>query len=367
MSKTALITGINGFIAGRTAEAFLKAGYAVRGTARKVSTTQAVVAALEQLGQIEIVEISDITAPHAFDEAVKGASTPYLWSLHHLLRLNAKKTAADCSGHPGIEHVVHLAAPIGFDQTHSPSSIVRAAVNGATEVLNAALNEPSIKSVLLMSSVTTVWSDNGGPTQTWTEADWNQAPLDVFNKLGNDTPFGTLYPASKVAAERAFWHFRDEKKPHFAMTALQPALVAGRPLVPFKEPLHSMTSIWKALTGVTVADAAWPFVQSFSDIRDVTRLILFAAEHPDVADGQRYIIADGEVPQQAVHDILRRAYPDRAVIIDEGRPGERYHLKFEWIGPRRLDTSKAVRATGQGWIAAEETVLAAAMALEPLL
>jgi nucleoside-diphosphate-sugar epimerase len=74
MSNIALITGINGFIAGRAAEAFLKAGYSVRGTTRDVASTGETVKVLEQLGRVEVVEVKDITAPHVFDESVKGVS-----------------------------------------------------------------------------------------------------------------------------------------------------------------------------------------------------------------------------------------------------------------------------------------------------
>jgi nucleoside-diphosphate-sugar epimerase len=73
-----LITGNNGFIAARTAEAFLKAGYSVRGTARAKSSARAVSDALAAYGnRVEIAEVKDITVPGAFDEALNGESS--LW------------------------------------------------------------------------------------------------------------------------------------------------------------------------------------------------------------------------------------------------------------------------------------------------
>jgi nucleoside-diphosphate-sugar epimerase len=70
-----LVTGANGYIAARTVEAFLQAGYSVRGSVRsKKSATELVEALSEYASRLEIAEVPDITVPGAFDEAVKGES-----------------------------------------------------------------------------------------------------------------------------------------------------------------------------------------------------------------------------------------------------------------------------------------------------
>lgn len=69
-----LVTGANGYIAARTVEAFLQAGHSVRGTVRSKSSAKDLVDALSQYAdRLEIVEVPDITAPGAFDGAVKGS------------------------------------------------------------------------------------------------------------------------------------------------------------------------------------------------------------------------------------------------------------------------------------------------------
>lgn len=71
--RVILVTGANGYIAGPVIEAFLKAGYAVRGTVRSKASANALIEALSQYkNDIEIVEVPDIVAPGAFDDAVKG-------------------------------------------------------------------------------------------------------------------------------------------------------------------------------------------------------------------------------------------------------------------------------------------------------
>lgn len=71
-----LVTGLNGYLGARTAEAVLKAGYPVRGTVRQVASGAAVQDALVELGYdrdlIEVVQVPDMMAPGAFDKAVAG-------------------------------------------------------------------------------------------------------------------------------------------------------------------------------------------------------------------------------------------------------------------------------------------------------
>ena len=70
-----LVTGANGFVAGRTIEVLLKAGYSVRGTVRaKVEdrARQLREALPEYADKIEVVQLSDFAVPGSCDEAVKG-------------------------------------------------------------------------------------------------------------------------------------------------------------------------------------------------------------------------------------------------------------------------------------------------------
>jgi len=74
-SKTILITGINGYIASVTALHLLRKGYAVIGTCRSRARVEGMIrgAYKEFSDRITLVEVTDMTVPGAFDEAVKGA------------------------------------------------------------------------------------------------------------------------------------------------------------------------------------------------------------------------------------------------------------------------------------------------------
>lgn len=75
--RIVLITGLNGYIATHTAAAFLRAGFAVRGTVR--NRTPALVQTLERTlkpyhkgDRFEVVEVSDIGVNGAFDRVVES-------------------------------------------------------------------------------------------------------------------------------------------------------------------------------------------------------------------------------------------------------------------------------------------------------
>jgi nucleoside-diphosphate-sugar epimerase len=105
----------------------------------------------------------------------------------------------------------------------------------------------------------------------------------------------------------------------------------------------------------------------YVDVRDVARLVIFGAEHPEKADGQRFITASARSPAQAVADILRKQYPERRDIIKEGTPGEGYAEGYVQKGGVVYDGSKAAKATGQGYIPWEKTVVDTVEKLRPIL
>lgn len=72
--KTVLITGINGYIASVLGLHVLSSGYNLRGTARSKASTAALLsdAYAVYASRVQVIEISDMTVPGAFDEAVKG-------------------------------------------------------------------------------------------------------------------------------------------------------------------------------------------------------------------------------------------------------------------------------------------------------
>ncbi|KAK4150249.1 hypothetical protein C8A00DRAFT_18189 [Chaetomidium leptoderma] len=329
-----LITGANGYIAARTVEAFLKAGYSVRGTVRSKTTAQSLVDALSKNGdKFELVEVPDIIVPGAFDEAVKG-----------------------------VDAVAHLAAPVALNFT-DPEPVIRDAIGGILRALESASKEASIKSFVFMSSIVAVASAKD-EDYTFTEADWNTQAGGLVEKLGKDAPDPVIYSASKTAAEKAMWKFRDEHHPNFTLTAINPCFVAGPPLVaPSSLDKVNITTknISDVFAGVPLDQAGIPGSHHiFVDIRDVARAVVFAVDHLEKTNNERFILASFASPQQAVANILRKAFPERAHIIEEGTPGEGYLPGYAFPKHRVYDGTKITRVTGQDYISWEKTVVDAA-------
>jgi nucleoside-diphosphate-sugar epimerase len=190
-----LVTGANGFIGARTVEAFLNAGFSVRGAVRSSSSGDGLLAALPEAaaqGLLEIAEVPDITAAGAFDEAIKGVTA-----------------------------VAHLATPVSFYFT-DPDYVIRTAVEGARSILESAAKEAGLKHFVFMSSVVAVLSETKPQGHVFTEADWNETAPGTVAELGAKTPGRTIYAASKTLAEREFWKFKEERKPSFTMAAVNP-------------------------------------------------------------------------------------------------------------------------------------------------
>jgi nucleoside-diphosphate-sugar epimerase len=104
----------------------------------------------------------------------------------------------------------------------------------------------------------------------------------------------------------------------------------------------------------------------YSDIRDIADVYLWCAEHPLEADGQRYLVVAGHGPRQAIYDILRKHYPERADIIPRGNPEFQYNKDWTFdLDGVRFDSSKVKSHTGLKFRSYEETVVDTAEFLAP--
>lgn len=342
---TVLISGINGFIAAHTAKLFLEAGYSVRGTARSLSSTKGLQQVLKPYidnGSLSFVEVPDITVGGAFDTAVQG-----------------------------VHAIVHMASPVSLFFTEA-DPVIKAAREGTRSILASALNHagPQLRTIVLTASIASVLGTKP-PGALYTEDDWNPINAD---KLGPNPSGPYIYGASKTAAERAFWAFKEAFSPQFTMTAVHPAFVAGPPLVLPEDP-ETLNETTKPIYDILVGKDVDLYEGSFGlrasvDVRDVARMFLWAVEYAKVANGQRYLAASGQAGNgQAIADILRAYYPQRKGVIPEGTPGKGYVKGFEYDREQGLnfDNTKATRATGIKWIGYEEMILDSAKVFERYL
>jgi nucleoside-diphosphate-sugar epimerase len=122
--------------------------------------------------------------------------------------------------------------------------IVLPAIHGTTSILNSALKFPSIRRVIITSSVVAITPQsaliNGDDKNTYT-ADSRISPVPTA-PWGSGT---TAYFSSKALALNATDKFVDEKKPHFSIVNIMPGLIVGRnELTTVAEDLLTSTNVF---------------------------------------------------------------------------------------------------------------------------
>jgi nucleoside-diphosphate-sugar epimerase len=96
------------------------------------------------------------------------------------------------------------------------------AIESTESILNTAAKAGStLKSVVLVSSAAAVFN-MPFEQKLYTENDWNTTSEDIVRENGNDAGGFHSYLASKTAAEKVFWKFRENNRPSFGMTSLLP-------------------------------------------------------------------------------------------------------------------------------------------------
>ncbi|KAF1973563.1 NAD(P)-binding protein [Bimuria novae-zelandiae CBS 107.79] len=353
MSKgTVLISGLNGYIAAVTAKHFLDNDYKVRGTVRRLASAESLTTGplmkYAESGALEVVEVPDITVDGAFDEAVKG-----------------------------VTGIAHLATPVAFDFPDGPEPVMKAAIQGTQTILNSALKAgPQLKSFVVLSSIAAV-RNLTPPPYTFTEKDWNDFAEPMVMQNGKDTPGFMIYVASKAAAEKAFWAWRDEKKPSFAMSALNPVFVIGPALIPPKSPAEvggTVKPVFDIFSGNPWPPADAPIVAGLGhivDVRDVAAQTEYAIAHPKEVDGERYISYASVATAQSIADILRKAFPEAMGRIAEGTPGQGYnkdYTLFDKTKEQDIDGSKGKKLLPGGeYIPHEQSIIDTAKNLAHLV
>ncbi|KIW96741.1 uncharacterized protein Z519_02132 [Cladophialophora bantiana CBS 173.52] len=336
--KVVLITGINGYIATHIGLQLLQKGYKVRGTSRSTLTKDHLLAGAFKgyESQYEHVEVKDIVGSGVFDEAVKG-----------------------------VHAILHTASPVDFT-LRTVDEFFGPAIGGNLSILESAKTAagPQLRAFVVTSSIAAImdrWRQ--APDHAYSEADWNETGESVARR---EFTAPVAYGASKAAAERAVWKWVEANQPSFAVAAVNPAVVTGPPVSWPATPDKLNTTllpIWNIYSGNKVMP---PQIGSagYIDVRDVARMHIWAMEHPEQSNGERYLMSNGKAPPQAAADLLREQFPERDIIV--GEPGQGY-TKDYWFpqGEASSVSTKAYKALGvQKFITYDQSVLDTVEAFE---
>jgi nucleoside-diphosphate-sugar epimerase len=192
-------------VASHVTREFLQRGYKVRGTVRDLEKSswliEDVFKSHAHNGDFELVSVPDLGDKDAFVGAVGGMSA-----------------------------IVHAASITNFDS--DPNKVIPQTVAGATSILYAALNEPSVKEFVYTGSISAATMYESG-INTHVERDtWNMESLKLAWAPPPYEPSRGMfvYNASKTEAEMAIWKFVADHNPKFSVNAIDPSSIMGEPL-----------------------------------------------------------------------------------------------------------------------------------------
>lgn len=268
MPDTILITGLSGFIARHTALAFLKKGYAVKGTARSAAKAQKTIDSLvangAERGMISISE-ADLESDSGWSKAVEG-----------------------CKG------VAHLASPFPLENPPDRNALTPAARGGALRVIDAALDAGVPRILLTSSMVAVMYRPNRAAEMTFTENDWTDL----------NWPLLSAYVVSKTEAEKAAWARVTERGAKDRFTTINPGFVLGPALD--RDFGTSIELIRLIMRGAypAVPPIAFPVI----DVRDLAALHVAAFESPQ-SGGRRLLATAGPMSLKEVALAMKRADP----------------------------------------------------------
>lgn len=266
--KVVCVTGASGYIASWIVKLLLHRGYSVHATVRSLADpkkTEHLVALDGAKERLTLFEAT-LTEEGSFDAAVDGCVC-----------------------------VFHTASPVLLSVDDPHAQLVDPAVKGTLSVLKSAVKVPSLKRVVLTSSMAAVvFSAKIPESGAVVDESWFSDPVLCEQKK-------LWYMLSKTLAEDAAVKFSKENG--LELVAVNPGYVIG----PILQPTLNMTSegfMRLIKTGQEVfADGIYRLV----DVRDVAIAHILAFENPE-ANG-RYCVVGNVIHSSEIIKIVDKLYP----------------------------------------------------------
>jgi nucleoside-diphosphate-sugar epimerase len=175
----------------------------------------------------------------------------------------------------------------------SLDAAIDVAVKGTQNVLDSVARTPSVKRIVMTSSIAAVMSYDQ-QDRTYTEDDWCTS-----DDIGLD-PYGM----GKTQSERLLWQFVDEHADRVQAVAINPSVVIGPPLA--KHHIRSSLSFIRDLVGWSYPACA-PMRLHLVDVGDVSKGHVRALTSNE-AVGQRIIFSDRQKSILEISKVLSRQY-----------------------------------------------------------
>lgn len=329
--KTVMVTGASGYLGSWIVKQALEAGYTVRGTVRDPDDPEKTRHLLELPG-------ADRLTLHRADLLDRGAFHPVV---------------------DGADAVIHSASPF-FTQhiDNAREKLVRPAVEGTRNVLTAAGATPSVRRVVLTSSVAAVMGDarEGAdhPDRRVDESCWNNVSSERYDP----------YSYSKAAAERTAWE-DSACQSQWDLVVINPAFIIGPSLSRRLD--ATSVSLIRQLGDGTFRSGVPALTVGFVDVRDVAAAHIRALEVPDASG--RFILAERVTTFTEMAGVLRERFGSAYPLPRRTVPKALFWLLAPTLGidrryvsrnvgiPFELDTSRSREILGIEYRDTRETVV----------
>ncbi|RAL45869.1 unnamed protein product [Cuscuta campestris] len=266
-SKTVCVTGASGYIASWIVKFLLQRGYTVKATVRFPDDPKRTEHLLSLDGAKERLHLfkADLLKEGSFDSVVDG-----------------------CEG------VFHTASPFYHNVKDPQVELIDPAVKGTLNVLGSCAKTPTVRRVVLTSSIAAV-SYNGKPRTPEVVVDetWWSSP-DFCKEME------MWYVLSKTLAEKAAWEFVKQKG--MDMVTINPAMVIG----PLLQPTLNTSSA--AILNLINGAETYPNLSfGWINVKDVANAHILALENPS-AEG-RYCLVEQVAHYSEIVKKLLQLYP----------------------------------------------------------
>ncbi|XP_074270093.1 anthocyanidin reductase ((2S)-flavan-3-ol-forming) [Silene latifolia] len=286
ITKKVCVVGGTGFVASLLVKLLLEKGYVVNTTVRDPDDEKKIshLLTLQDLGKLNIFR-ANLTDEGSFDAAVQDCDVVFL-----------------------------VATPVNFASQDPENDMIKPAVQGVTNVLQACAKAKSVKRVVMTSSAAAATINSlPGTGIVVTENDWTDVDF-----LYSEKPPTWGYPVSKTLAEKAAWKFAQEN--NLELITVIPTLMTGASLTP--DVPSSISLAASLMTGNEFLIGALKGMQmlsgsiSITHVEDVCRAHIFLAEN-DSASG-RYLCCAVNTSVPELSSFLSKRYPQYTVPTEFG-------------------------------------------------
>jgi nucleoside-diphosphate-sugar epimerase len=322
--KYILLTGATGHVGFASLVNALSNGYKVRAAVRRdasIAQIKSPTSIQPYLSQLEFVIVPDITVDGAYDEAVKG-----------------------------VDAIVHIASPMTDAGNDYQVSLVTPAVQGTLNILNSAIKSPSVKRIVITSSIVAIVPPEvftPGFDRTITADDEPPSPGEV------PQDYFMAYMVSKQLAYRAALDWFSKSKPSFDVIHIMPSFVVGRnELVTTREKIKESSNA-NALVIPLGEKRLMPTPGVVVHIDDVAEMHV-AALSPKVKGNESYIATYGSpagIQWSETQKILAARFPQQIKQGIFSNDGEMPTMQI------KVDTSKSEKAFGMKFKSYEDALV----------